>query len=283
MSRNETLRLAVADTLQAVEGVVEQASQLNWSAADGFLPLIQSAILKRQHECLSVAVDLVDKSQGFAAVALLRPACEEFLWTTYLAKLQRPDAEQLLVLMGKKEISDSLKAQDGYAGKSVSKALGLNEYITNSEASSKYRAAQIKKLGAKLKWEKRTVEGGQLPSVSFIAKSVGKTDLYKYLYHASSRYVHFSPSELLRRTWGKTGNVTVASSHFADYWGAFVMYWGVNLLASTYAAICELSGEDGLAGSVDVEKLMTAAARIQEHGAVPIITSEELIWEPAPN
>jgi len=279
MSKNDELRSAVADTLQAVSGLVEGASKLSWSPADGMLPLIRSAILRRQYECLSVAVDLVDKSQGFAAVALLRPACEEFLWAKYLVSLLRPDAEQLLVLMGRKEISDSLKAQDNHAGRTVSESLGLAGYIKQSEASSKHINAQIKALGVKLKWEKRTVEASKLPSVAFIAKAVGETSLYRFLYHASSRYVHFSPAELLRRAWGRIGDVTVSSTHFTDYWGAFVMYWGVYLMASTFPVVCELGEEQGAEGALDSEKLLEAAKRIGDHGAIPIVTSEELAWE----
>lgn len=279
MSRNEELRSAVTDTLDALRGLIDETSALTWAPKDGVLPLVRSAILRRQYECLSVAADLVDKSQGFAAVALLRAACEEFIWAKYLASLQRRDAENLLVLVGRKEINDSLKAQDDHAGRGVSEALGLAGYLKNSEASAKQLNTQIKALGTKLKWEKRTVEAAKLPSVAFLAKAVNETKLYRFLYHASSRYVHFSVAELLRRTWGKTGKVTVSSTHFTDYWGAFVMYWGVYLLASTFPTICEL-GEEPSDGSINGEKLLDAARRIGEHGPIPIITAEELAWEP---
>ena len=279
MSSNEELRGAVTDTLDALRGMIEETSTLAWAPKDGVLPLIRSAILRRQYECLTVAVDLVDKSQGFAAVALLRAACEEFIWAKYLASLHRSDAEQLLVLVGHKEINDSLKAQDEHAGRKVSELLGLADYLKGSEASAKRLNTQIKTLGAKLRWEKRAVEGAKLPSVAFLAKAVNETKLYRFLYHASSRYVHFSVAELLRRTWGKTGKVTVSSAHFTDYWGAFVMYWGVYLLASTFPAICEL-GEEPSEGSINGEKLLDAAKRIGEHGPIPIVTAEELAWEP---
>lgn len=280
MSGLDELRLAVAETLEALNAFVEGASKLAWSPIDGMLPLIGSAILRRQYECLSVAVDLVDRSQGFAAVALLRPACEEFLWAKYLASIHRHDAEQLLVLMGRKEIGDSLRAQDDYAGRSVTQGLHLAEHLKHSETSAKGINAQVKALGTKLKWEKRTVEASKLPSVAFIAKSVGETNLYRFLYHASSRYVHFSPAELLRRTWGKTGEVTVSSAQFTDYWGAFVMYWGVQLLANTLPFACELRNMDESNSSIDEETLLKAAKRIAGHGAMPIVTAEELVWEP---
>lgn len=279
MPKNDELRLAVADTLQALGPAVERTSRLQWSANDGMLPLVRSAILRRQYECLSVAVDLVEKSQGFAAVALLRPACEEFLWAKYFASLKPSDAEDLLVLIGQRELRDSLAAQDARTGRVVSDTLGLTRYIKQHSASAKALNSRTKALGAKLRWEKRAVENSQLPSVAFVAKAVGETSLYRFLYHASSRYVHFSPAELLRRAWGRTGDVTVSSTHFTDYWGSFVLYWGVFLVANTFPILCELGGELDLGDSIDEVKLKSAARRIGEHGAVPIITAEELAWE----
>ncbi|MBX3659532.1 MAG: hypothetical protein KF740_13965 [Ramlibacter sp.] len=278
VSRNSELRAAVADTLKALEGLVAAASKLDWSPSDGFLPLVRSAIIKRQYECLSVAVDLVDKSHGFAAVPLLRPACEEFLWSKYLSSLKSADAETLLVIMASREMRDSLRAQDDYAGRSVSESLGLTKYIKSNEATAKSLNARTKALGAKLKWEKRTVENAQLPSMAFVAKTVGETPLYRYLYHASSRFVHFSPTELLRRTWGRTGSVTVSSTHFSNYWDAFVMYWGVYLMASTFPQVTPDGSGDEEFG-MDGELLLEAARRISAHGAIPIITAEELAWE----
>jgi hypothetical protein len=279
MSRKDELRLAVAETLQVLGPAVERTSKLQWSANHGMLPLIRSAMLRRQYECLSIAVDLVDKSQGFAAVALLRPACEEFLWAKYLASLKPSDAEDLLVLMAQRELRDSLAAQDARTGRAVSDHLGLTRYIEQYEASARTLNARTKALGTKLQWEKRTIEGAKLPSVAFVAKAVGETPLYRFLYHASSRYVHFSPAELLRRAWGRTGDVTVSSMHFTDYWGSFVLYWGVYLIASTFPILCELGGELDLDDSIDGDRLIAAARRIGEHGPVAIITAEELAWE----
>jgi hypothetical protein len=279
MSKRDELRLAAAEILQALGPAVERFSELKWSPSDGTLPIIRSAMLRRQYECLSIAVDLVDKSHGFAAVALLRPACEEFLWAKYLSSLEPSDAENILVLMGQREVRDSLAAQDSYAGRAASDNLGLTRFVMQHESSAKALNARTRVLGTKLGWDKRTIEGAKLPSVAFVAKAVGETSIYRFLYHASSRYVHFSPAELLRRAWGKTGNVTVSSMHFTDYWGAFVLYWGVHLIVSTLPILLELGNELDLDDSIDGDKLIAAASRIRDHGAVPIITAEELAWE----
>ena len=280
-SRIEELRKAVDDTLEAVRPFVETASKLNWSPSEGILPLIRTAMLRRQYDCLQVAVYLVEKSQGYAGVALLRAACEEYLWAKYLASISRDDAEQLLLILGRKEIADSLKAQDDYVGRATTTLLGLAPFLSEHKDSAKNSNSKAKALGKKLKWEKRTIQDGKLPSVAFIAKAIGEKKLYGFLYHASSRYVHFSTSELLRRAWGRTGDVSVASSHFTDYWGLFVLYWGVWLLAHTLPPLVELGITEGDLDLIDEDKLLSAARKIADIGPIPIITAEELLWESA--
>lgn len=179
------------------------------------MPLVRSALLRRQYECLSVAVELVNVGHGFAAVGLLRPACEEMLWAKYLGSINRKDAERLLRVMARKELADSLKAQDDHVGHSTTEQLGLSQYMKQMTAAAEYRNRELKSLGTKLRWEKRTIENAQLPSIAFIAKAVGDLKTYRFLYHASSRYVHFSPAELLRRAWGEDGfdNCVVSAFH----------------------------------------------------------------------
>jgi hypothetical protein len=280
MPQSEELRLAVKDVVEALAKFVKKSSELKWVPEDGMLTLVSRSVIRRQWESLSIVGELVDKSQGFAAVGLLRPACEEFLWMKYLASIPRPSAEMLVKSIGKKEILDSLRAQDARAGRTVTKALGLEPYLIQSEARARDQKRILKQLGAELKWEPKTIEGGRLPSTAFVAKATGETKIYNFLYHASSRFVHFSAHELLRRTWRGSGSVTIDSGHFANYWDQFVLYWGVDLMISSFSEASKL-GEDSIDDEslIDIEKLNSAAIQIGKHGPVPIITAEELDWE----
>lgn len=280
MDKDDVLRLAVKDVVDALARFVEKSSHLEWTPKDGALILITRSVIRRQWESLSIVGELVDKSQGFVAVGLLRPACEEFLWIKYFASIPRPYAEELITLMGKKEILDSLRAQDIRVGRSTTKAMGLESYLIRCESESKDKKRLLKKLGTELKWEPKTVEAGKLPSTAFIAKATGETKLYNFLYHASSRFVHFSTQELLRRSWGGDGFVTINSGHFTDYWDQFVLYWGVDLMISSFAEASKLD-ENSTNGEmlIDVGKINAAATRIGQHGPVPIITAKELYWK----
>ena len=66
-----------------------------WVPENGFFELIFKAAVIRQHEGLSAIADLVLMERGDAAVALLRPACEEFIVLRYLTTIDREDAEEL--------------------------------------------------------------------------------------------------------------------------------------------------------------------------------------------
>jgi hypothetical protein len=59
--------------------------------------------------------------------------------------------------------------------------------------------AKIKALGAELGWP---ANGRTPPSVKWLASQTDNSDLYDFLYSATSRVLHFSVSEIARRGWG---------------------------------------------------------------------------------
>lgn len=110
--------------LESTRGFVEAASQLAWHPSDGFLPVIQRAILRRQFDSLQVVVELVEEERGYAAPPLLRPSCEELIWIKYLTKIEAFDAEALVRCLASREMTESLKAQDDYGGPARHQGVG---------------------------------------------------------------------------------------------------------------------------------------------------------------
>lgn len=104
----------------------------------------------------------------------------------------------------------------------------------------------------------------------------GPKEVYEFLYHATSRYVHFSAVELLRYAWGKPGSVSVRSIHFRDYRGAFALYRGLRLFLDSVIDLCQTPGMP--TGGLNEARLRSAAEKIRAFGRVPIITAEELAW-----
>ena len=221
--------------LDSMRTFVEATSDLKWSMKEGFLPVVRRAILVRQFDTLEVISSLVQKNKGYAAGPLLRPAYEELIWLKYLSKLPDTDAEELVILIADNEMIRSLHAQDKYGGREVSESLGLVPYLEKAERREKVTKCKLQKLGKKLGWP------GRYPRMNWLAEQTNEKLMYDFLYHATSRFVHFSVPELLRRAWGnpQTGNISVRSVHFQDYWGMFSLHWGLRLFLDSVIIFCD--------------------------------------------
>ena len=155
------------------------------------------------------------------------PAYEELIWIEYLGQ-NISLAPELPALLGRYEAGVSLNAQNEYLGKTSMATVGFTQrYVKKFAAITRQTEVEIKDVGRKLGWPKK----GQtvLPSMWFLSKKVGREKDYKFLYHATSRFVHFSAQEIYRRVWGTKGDVTISSRHFSRYWQDFAMCWGLRI------------------------------------------------------
>ena len=135
-------------------------------------------------------------------------------------------ANTLVLLISQIEVEDSLKAQDGYLGRAATKKLGLLTYLERSTRIKARIRNDLKVVGRKLGWDRKNTEAGTLPSIAFLAQHAGLKREYDYLYHATSRFAHFSTAELLRRAWGDREGISITSEHFRTYWSSFALFWG---------------------------------------------------------
>ena len=277
MLQVDNLQTNVQTILESMRGCIATASDLSWNPSEGFLTIIQRSVLRRQFDSLEVISDLVSERKGYAAGPLLRPACEELIWTKYLDSIPPSFSEKLIICIADDELYKSLHAQDDVAGRTVTKTLGLLPYLEEAKRDEADRRNRLCILGQRLHWPKRYIENSSLPAMSWLAKETNEQGTYKLIYHATSRFVHFSVAELLRRAWGNpyTETVSITSHSFHDYWGYFSLYWGLDLFLKTLEALHsilgELSEEEGNA-------ILEAAKQIGEMGKPPIITAEELDW-----
>lgn len=112
-----------------------------------------------------------------------------------------------------------------------------------------------------------------------IAAIVGRSDLYGFLYHATSRLVHFSVPELMRRVWGKPGKMEVAADFFERYWAEFAIYWGGWIFGQTFALVGpELTSLSEDFEEYDLAPFERAVKALLRKGGIPIITVEEIAW-----
>jgi len=242
-----------------------------------FWHFLRRAAIIRQFEGLEAINALIAANTGNFGVLLLRPAFEELAWIEYLTK--HPDiASDLLLRMTQHEVATSLAAQFKYAGEEQMREGGFTPRIFAQWLfSGAVARGVIRKIGAPLDWKTgRKI----LPSMSHTAKQVGREDEYKFLYHGTSRYVHFSTQELGRRVWGRKGEVRISSEAFRRYWIHFAMSWSSRMFLDLLIT-CVVDDLDDVDASLMNEVHEAQQLLTQFVGKVPIITIGELQFWPA--
>jgi len=211
---------------------------------------------------------MVEQGHGHFAVVLLRPAYEELVWVEYLDKIPN-EARELVPLLGLHEMTTNLNAQNEFAGLDGMNTIGFTQrYVKVSLARDRIAQRQIRELGACLGWRKNALR----PSMEFLSRKVGREKDYKFLYQATSRFVHFSTAEIFRRAWGQKGKIEIHSKTFSNYWETFAIYWGFRIFL--YLLIeCNDLLEQIAYPKEKLEELMKALSGFRQ---VPIITPEEL-------
>jgi len=130
----------------------------------------------------------------------------------------------------------------------------------------------------KLEWKLKN--GQDRPSVAWIARKTNSEALYNYLYHATSRSVHFSVGEILRNVWGHFDNMAFDSTYFSKYWSAFSLYWGWKILAETFIVtphqLVDFKSEELRSTKLDKEALAEVIERLSKFPPPPIITVHEI-------
>jgi hypothetical protein len=257
---------------------IEASRSLCWYPKDGLLIAFLRTVIIHQHECLSVMVCPETKQFAHLFVPFVRTACEELIWAKYLISLDREVAEALVQYLSSRNLFESLSAQKEYSADSI-RSLGLEEAFEACLRNQENVRRSLAEIAKRLKWKDRS--GKRVPSIKYIAKEVGLQKLYILIYHASSRFVHFSPHELMRRIWGKPGDMHISSSHFSKYWACFGVYWALRIYLDLLESLNSILGVISAEGTSSLDEdaaILDAASKLGELGAIPIITAEELAW-----
>jgi hypothetical protein len=293
------MRAQVGELLDAIRPVITAISVYKWEGDDKsqFWEFLRRAALQRQFEAMDAICAMSDAGHGHFGVTLLRPAFEELVWIEFLSK--NVDIARILILpLSIREVATSIRAQMSYGGIQSLEVLGF-ENATSIRAQMSYGGIQslevlgfekkqligwlssrpktealIKEALIKLGWNNKKQ---LLPTMKFLAKSVGRDKEYDYVYHGTSRFVHFSTHELLRRVWGKHGEVYVSTKNFSRFWSYFALYWGFWILLHLVIACGDLVPDHDTDTGKDLdlykERFTTLLGNLTR---VPIITAEEL-------
>jgi hypothetical protein len=278
----EALAEAVDEILTETSDLVDIVSEIDMQSDDGLLAIVLRGVIRRQYDSLEAIQDLAKRKRGYAATPLLRPACEELIYLRYFKLISPEQAETIVFCMAVMEQAMDLSAQRNYAGEDAILQIGFSrEQIDRAGMQATHARATLKKIGGTLGWSRRALQRRiPVPSVWELARQTDSETLYRFLYHATSRPVHFTVSELLRRVWGDPPAMTIRSSHMDTYWSAFALFWGLHLFIETLIEVWPLLEPVLDDVEVDEERFLEAAGRVGRFGMVPIITPEELAWPP---
>jgi hypothetical protein len=274
------------ERIEAIEGFADVAArllvigELDWAAvaADYRLLAINSAV-RRQLEGIRAAVLLARQDLGHMAVAFVRASLEDVMYLGFFLKLDLEDSQKLFKLLGNWDGLRSLLAQRRYVGDEVMARLWYSEAFLKAAAEAQERTKiELKELQKRHKWS-----GGIVPAGDWIADQAGKRDLYDYLHAATSRAVHFSAGEIMRRGWGHpSGKIITDKPEFREHltsfaldqmWRLYVETWMVTMPLLEKAGI---SSDDSL-GSDEMEPVINRLAAL---GKVPLVHAHE--WNLTP-
>jgi hypothetical protein len=273
--------VAGADKLEAAIRTyfISELSDLKVSyLANNASALVARFILERQTGALRSAVILANESMGHFALPMVRPACEERIWAAYIYTLEDALRNRLLLLLVTLESSRAVTAQQQFLGSKVMKGLGFPKSFVNAQpAGRKQLEAELATVGRHLGWPEDT---RGVPSVGWLASQTNQEKLYEFLYAATSKGVHFSPSEAARSGWSSDlapdSMVTLIAEPYRLYRTAFSLHWLCSLLIETAIVLAEHGGLAEIELSDEAGQAMLEAAElVGSAGQLPIVLASE--------
>lgn len=162
--------------------------------------IVVSAYVKAYDFVLYIC-KLDDFKDAFFQMPMLRGICEDLITITYLLKQNEGQQNYLIVSKRFEELKKSTEAQTTFLNK-YNKGQMLPPILNQEEVE--WVIQQYKNAG-------HLLEKTKFPNVFERAEDVGLEDLYKFIYHATSKSVHFDIFTLLSMGWGNidTNNETI--------------------------------------------------------------------------
>jgi len=240
--------------------------------------LVSRSAVVRQYEALDHAIDAAQAEVAHVVAGIVRPAVEEFVTLSYLSSLPRPDVDEFLWRKLMLDLADSLEKQNRlYASFDVHQA----EIRSRPAAETQEMQRAMVRLAEEYNWpirgkgESKTSYG---PTMRYMAEQTGNEELYDYLYGAASRLVHFSPYELLRRTWfDHSDQLRIGGHDLERWWSSFALGWCTSLLCDSSKLVLEITA---IPPRVPIEQLAELATECKR-SVPPLVTLGELNLSPS--
>ena len=186
---------------------------------EGIFKAVLKASFARIHEYAEfVHADTSDVGPAsFFGSAPLRQCCEDLITLKYLALLKRKDRDKVIQALMVISTSKASEKQ----GEFFKRNHPYQPVLTKTFEPAAIQKAKdvLNEVGTRTGlW--RTLN--KLPPIEQMAIKVGLSELYEYLYAATSEIVHFNVRIALRSGWGSGDKeFTFSPSNFAGFYGQF--------------------------------------------------------------
>ena len=274
-------RVGAVEDFAAIADRIAGVGDLRWAEATADYRLLAiNASLRRQIESMNAAVLLSRQGLGHLAVAFVRASVEDVMYLKFFCSMTLEDSQKLFELLGVFDSARSLIAQRAYVGDEVMRSLWYPPgFVDTVERRRDEVRAQLRSLQKVYKWP-----GGDTPNNAWIAEQASVKDLYEYLHAATSRALHFSAGEIMRRSWGAPNGILVTNKpEFRTHLASFALDQLWRLYIDTWEATLPLVEDAGIATEegVGFEELHPVLERLLALGKVPLVHAHE--WNLTPD
>ena len=234
--------------------------------------LVQAATAKCVEFNMAANHNPTRDAPAIMLMSTLRGVTEDLICLIYLCRLKGGLGKQLIPLLIHENVAKGVDVQRKFfeANNPLQPVFGGG----SSGGDTSKRADQAKK-DIKAFWAVAGRKGA--PRVRDMAATVGLESTYEFIYFATSNFVHFNPSALLRMGWGaKSGPFTFSIENINAYYRNFASFYGAILFVGFEASFgLEYFREDA---SGELKRLIELVGKVQRWPEV--ITFEEMNMQP---
>lgn len=169
--------------------------------------------------------NLADYTHSFFQLPLLRSICEDLITISYILQETTPKQNYIIVKKRYEELNKSTSAQKDFFSKYNIGQIVPNVFNENTEIS------EIIKVHIDAGWE---MEEANLPKVHRMAEKINLKYLYDFVYHGTSKAVHFDIFTLLSMGWGEIDENNQTIKPKFSYQNDYKHYFSFALFYSSY-------------------------------------------------
>ncbi len=223
------------DILATLQPIVAHAS-VGSTRAEGFFLSCVRAALAKNFELNQFIHNQKPGIHDFAITSSLRGVCEDIIALRFIATFTPEDREEAVAVLMLKSVMELLQEQTKFfetyrPSQPILEANNVADEIHNL----RLRLRQMRKS---YRWKKHR----EWPSVQEMADFTHLRPLYDFLYAATSCFVHFSPSNLIRMGAVEDDELSFSTSNFTDYYHAFNCTYGLFLLVTLCTKFAAMLG-----------------------------------------